>query len=144
MMWWRNYDRNSVWQEMERMRRQLDRMTDGLPTRAVPSFPALNVWSNADGLLVTAELPGVEPGDLDIAIVDKVLTLSGKREAAELPEGARYHRRERGCGQFSRSIQLPYRIEQDQVEATFKNGVLTINLPRAEEEKPRRISVQAA
>jgi HSP20 family protein len=144
MMWWRNYDRNSIWQEMERMRRQLDRMNDGLATRNVPSFPALNVWTNADGLLVTAELPGVDAGDLDIAIVDKTLTLSGKREAAEIPEGARYHRRERGCGQFSRSIQLPYRIESDQVEATFKNGVLTVNLPRAEEEKPRRITVQAA
>ena len=143
MMWWRNYDKNSIWQEMERMRRQLDRMGDGLTTRAVPSFPALNVWTNADGLLVTGELPGVEPDNLDIAIVDKTLTLSGKREAAELPEGARYHRRERGCGTFSRSINLPFRIEADQVEATFKNGVLTINLPRAEEEKPRRIAVQA-
>jgi HSP20 family protein len=144
MMWWRNYDRNSIWQEMERMRRQLDRMTDGLTMRTVPAFPALNVWSSADGLLITAELPGVGPDDLDIAIVDKTLTLSGKREAADLPEGARYHRRERGCGQFSRSINLPYRVEQDQVEATFKQGVLTINLPRAEEEKPRRIAVQAA
>lgn len=144
MMWWRNYDRNSIWQEMERMRRQLDRLGDGATMRTVPSFPALNIWSNADGLLITAELPGVAPGDLDIAIVDKTLTLSGKRETAVLPEGARYHRRERGSGQFSRSVQLPYRIEQDQIEATFKHGVLTINLPRAEEEKPRRIAVQAA
>lgn len=144
MMWWRNYDRNSIWQEMERMRRQLDRMTDSAVVRGAPSFPALNVWSNAEGLLITAELPGVEPEDLDIAIVDKTLTLSGKRETAVLPEGSRYHRRERGSGQFSRSIQLPYRIEQDQVEATFKHGVLTVQLPRAEEEKPRRIAVQAA
>ena len=142
-MWLRHHDRNSIWQEMEKMRQQLDRVSDGLTGRIVPSFPALNVWSNADGLLVTAEIPGVEPSDLDIAIVNKTLTLSGKREPASLDDGARYHRRERGCGQFSRTIELPYRVESDQVEATFKNGVLTIALPRAEEEKPRRIAVQA-
>ncbi|MBK8984794.1 MAG: Hsp20/alpha crystallin family protein [Chloroflexi bacterium] len=142
-MWLRHHDRNSIWQEMEKMRQQLDRVSDGLTGRIVPSFPALNVWSNADGLLVTAEIPGVEPSDLDIAIVNKTLTLSGKREPASLDDGARYHRRERGCGQFSRTIELPYRVESDQVEATFKNGVLTIALPRAEEEKPRRIVVQA-
>jgi HSP20 family protein len=143
MMWLRN-DRHSIWQEMERMRRQLDKMTNGFSMRGAPSFPAFNVWSSAEGMLVTAEIPGIEVSDLDIAIVDKTLTLSGKREAADLPEDARYHRRERGCGEFKRSIELPYRIESDKVEATFKNGVLTISLPRAEDEKPRRIAVQAA
>ncbi|MCA9873468.1 MAG: Hsp20/alpha crystallin family protein [Anaerolineales bacterium] len=124
------------------MRRQLDRLSDNMTFRSIPSFPALNVWSNADGLLVTAEVPGVELEDLDIAIVDKTLTLSGKRELVDLPEDARYHRRERGSGQFSRSIELPYRIEADHVQATFDRGVLTIRLPRAEDEKPRRIKVQ--
>ena len=141
-MLWRTNDRNSVWHEMERMRRQLDRLSDGVAFRAVPSFPAFNVWTNADGLLVTAEVPGVELDDLDIAIVNKTLTLSGKREPADMDEDTRYHRRERGCGQFSRSIELPYRIEADHVQATFDKGVLTIRLPRAEDEKPRRIKVQ--
>jgi len=143
-MWWRTVDGNSVWQEMEKMRRQLDRMADNMTFRSVPSFPALNVWSNADGLLVTAEVPGVQPDDLDIAIVNQTLTLSGRREPADLDENARYHRRERGCGEFKRTIELPYRVAADKVEAKFKHGVLTIVLPRVEEEKPRRIQVQAA
>jgi len=129
---------------MEKMRRQLDRMADNMTFRSVPSFPALNVWSNADGLLVTAEVPGVQPDDLDIAIVNQTLTLSGRREPADLDENARYHRRERGCGEFKRTIELPYRVAADKVEAKFKHGVLTIVLPRVEEEKPRRIQVQAA
>lgn len=143
-MWWRTVDGNSVWQEMEKMRRQLDRMADNMTFRSVPSFPALNVWSNADGLLVTAEVPGVQPDDLDIAIVNQTLTLSGRREPADLDENARYHRRERGCGEFKRTIELPYRVAANKVEAKFKHGVLTIVLPRVEEEKPRRIQVQAA
>lgn len=143
-MWWRTVNGNSVWQEMERMRQQLDRMADNMTYRSAPSFPALNVWSNTDGLLVTAEVPGVEPENLDIAIVNQTLTLSGSRQPADLDEQARYHRQERGCGEFKRTIELPYRIAADKVEAKFKNGVLTIALPRVEEEKPRRILVQAA
>lgn len=143
-MWWRTVNGNSVWQEMEKMRQQLDRMADNIPYRSTPSFPALNVWSNTDGLLVTAEVPGVEPENLDIAIVNQTLTLSGSRNPVDLDEHARYHRQERGYGEFKRTIELPYRIAADKVEAKFKNGVLTIILPRVEEEKPRRIMVQAA
>ncbi len=143
-MWWRTVNGNSVWQEMEKMRQQLDRMADNIPYRSAPSFPALNVWSNTDGLLVTAEVPGVEPENLDIAIVNQTLTLSGSRNPVDLDEHARYHRQERGYGEFKRTIELPYRIAADKVEAKFKNGVLTIILPRVEEEKPRRIMVQAA
>lgn len=143
-MWWRTVNGNSVWQEMEKMRQQLDRMADNIPYRSAPSFPALNVWSNTDGLLVTAEVPSVEPENLDIAIVNQTLTLSGSRNPVDLDEHARYHRQERGYGEFKRTIELPYRIAADKVEAKFKNGVLTIILPRVEEEKPRRIMVQAA
>lgn len=126
------------------MQRDWERMSDGFMQRRAPAFPALNVWSNADGVLVTAEIPGIAPDAIDISIVDKSLTLQGTREADDLGEEVTTHRQERGYGAFNRTLTLPYNIEQDQVEATFKNGVLTITLPRKEEEKPKKIAVQAA
>jgi HSP20 family protein len=143
-MFWRTHNGRSIWQEMERMRRDLDRMSDGFTLRRAPTFPALNAWTNADGVLVTAELPGVEPGTLDISIVDKTLTLKGSRQPDNLDENVITHRQERGCGEFNRTLTLPYHIEADNIEAKFKNGVLTITLPRKEDEKPKKITVQAA
>jgi HSP20 family protein len=143
-MFWRAQNGRSVWQEMERMRRDLDRMSDGFMLHRAPTFPALNAWTNADGILVTAEIPGVEPNAIDISIVDKTLTLKGTRQPENLSENGTTHRQERGCGEFNRTLTLPYSIETDQIEATFKNGVLTITLPRAEEEKPKKIAVQTA
>ena len=133
---------NSIWQEMERMRRELDRMSDGFTFRRAPAFPALNVWTNTDGALVTAEIPGVEPDALDISIVDKTLMLTGSRQLDDLDEDTRIHRQERGYGEFNRTLTLPFHVETDQIQATFENGVLTITLPRAEDEKPKKIMVQ--
>jgi HSP20 family protein len=133
---------SSVWQEMERMRRELDRMSDGFTLRRAPTFPALNVWTNTDGALVTAEVPGVEPDALNISIVDKTLMLSGSRQLDDLDDDTRIHRQERGYGEFNRTLTLPFHVETDQIQATFENGVLTITLPRAEAEKPKKIMVQ--
>ena len=146
-MWWRtiNNRQRSVWNELERMRSELDKLArTGSRVTGAPNFPALNVWSSAEGLVVTAEIPGVTAEDIDISIVGETLTLSGSRDPEYDGDQVRYHRRERGYGQFNRTLELPYRIEADQVEATFDKGVLTINLPRAEEDKPKKISVQVA
>lgn len=104
-------------------------------------FPAINGWVNDEGLIVTAEIPGVEPDEIDISIVDESLTLNGTRDDKELPEGSEYIRRERSSGKFSRTIELPFRVDVDAVKAQFQNGVLRIELPRLPEEKPRKIKV---
>ena len=72
------------------------------------------------------------------------MTISGLRAPEDLPEGAQYHRRERFCDEFSRTVQLPYTVDTNQVEATAENGVLQITLPRAEAEKPRQIEVKTS
>ena len=139
------YRRPSAWREMERLRREMNRLfeTSSYGTlRRAPSFPAMNVWTSEEGLIVTAEIPGVEIGDIDISVMNETLTVSGQRNPEEVGEGVRYHRRERGYGRFTRSVQLPYPVDSDNVEATFKNGVLSIALPRAEEDKPRKITVK--
>jgi HSP20 family protein len=150
---WRNrplslfYSQNP-WLEIDRMQREMNQLLRSFPTfsgsRVAPSFPAINVWMSDEGAVVTAELPGVNPEDLDISVVGETLTLTGSRQPDELKEGEKYHRRERRFGKFTRTFQLPFTVEANNVEAKFDKGVLHIALPRAEAEKPRKISVKAA
>lgn len=134
--------------EMERMEREMDRLFEAFfPRRRrffEVEFPPMNVWTNPEGAVVTVELPGVNPEQIEVSVVGDTLTLRGKRVAEDLPEGARYQRRERFQGEFARSLQLPFTIDADHVEAQYENGILTITLPRAEADKPKRITVQAA
>lgn len=134
--------------EMERLRREMNRLFADMFTstglRAAPAYPAVNVWMNDNGALVTAELPGCTLDNIEITVVDDTLTLKGSRPEDELPEGATYHRRERACGTFSRLLTLPFKVDADKAEAKFEKGVLEIKLPRAEEDKPKRITVKTA
>jgi HSP20 family protein len=131
---------------MERLRRDMNRLFAQMPTGFAgdvgPTFPAMNVWTDEDGAVVTAELPGVVPDDIDISVVGDTLTLKGSRQPDEMEEEGTYHRRERRHGTFTRAFQLPFQIKPDRVEATFGDGVLQIALPRAEEDKPKKISIK--
>jgi len=127
--------------DMQRLQNSLNRLLSAsIPAEQV-EFPPLNVWTSENGAIVRAEIPGVGPEDVDISLVNDTLTLRGSRKPEELKEGESRHRQERGYGQFTRSLQLPFAIEADHVQAKFSNGVLQITLPRSEAEKPRRISV---
>jgi HSP20 family protein len=143
---YRSYRPPSIWREMDRLQREMNRLFNGYsPNRlySAPSYPAINVWANEDGLLVNAEMPGVQVDGIDVSVDGKTLTISGERMTDELPEGARYHRKERRFGDFSRTIQLPIAVNSEQVVASFSDGVLTINLPGAESEKPKKIAIQS-
>jgi HSP20 family protein len=126
---------------MERFQREMNRVMDRYTPTSTAGFPPLNVWANEEHALLTAEIPGVEADDLEISIVGDTITLSGERLLAETGEDVRYHRHERWHGSFSRTMQLPFRIDVDGVEAQFRNGVLEVTLPRAAEDKPKKISV---
>ena len=144
---YRRYRVPSVWRELNQIQRDMNRVFDGyspVRTRIAPSYPALNIWSNEEGLVVNAEVPGIDVEDIDISVVGETLTLSGARKSEDLEEGARYHRQERGSGKFNRSVELPFPVDIDKVEATFKNGVLHISLPRSEADKPKKIVVKSA
>ncbi len=135
-----------TWQtarEFERLQEQLDGLFSGVSGN-VHEFPAVNVWSNEDGVVVTAELPEVDPQDLEISVIGDTLTLRGARKPVELKEGETCHRRERLHGQFARTLQLPFRVESAGVEAKMSRGVLSIRLPRAEADKPRKINIHTA
>ena len=141
----------SLWEEMDKLQREMNRMFDSAFTNRLidrplnsHDFPAMNVWTKADaGQVITAEIPGMNVDDLDIKVVGETLTISGSRQAPVDDENIRYHRQERGYGSFTRTIQLPFAIEVDKVEANYEKGVLKVWLPRAESDKPRKISVKA-
>lgn len=133
---------NPIWREMRRMQRDMDFLLGGTLGPVQTQFPAINAWKNDDGLIVTAEVPGFEPENIEISVVGETLTLSGTHEGEELPEGARYYRRERGGSNFNRTFELPFQVDIEAVEARFRNGILQISLPRVPEEKPKKIEVK--
>jgi len=141
----------SLWEEMDSLQREMNRMFDSAFTNRIMDrplnshdFPAINVWTKADsGQVVTAEIPGMDIDDLDIKVVGESLTISGERRTLGNDESVKYHRQERGYGNFSRTIQLPFPVDVNKVEANYEKGILKIWLPRAESDKPRKIVVKA-
>ena len=121
----------------------MNRVFGALRPGASREFPPINLWTGQDGVLVTAEVPGVSLDDIDITVHQNTLTLKGKI-APEAPEDVTFHRRERSYGSFGRTVSLPYRVDPERVEASARNGILTITLPRPEADKPKRIHIKQA
>lgn len=144
----------SVFDELESLQEDMNRMLSGQPAerqgrhgrpwRRSPTYPLMNVWSSTDGLIIDAELPGVDPKEVDISVIGDELTLTGKVNAGDVAEGEKYHRRERPAGEFTRTLQLPFKAKADAVKADYTNGMLRLSVPRSEDEKPRRIAIEAA
>ena len=107
-------------------------------------FPALNISENEDNLYVTAELPGMNPKEIDITATADSITLRGERKDSSTSKDVNYHQREREFGTFRRVINLPTRINTDKINASYKNGILTVVLPKAEEAKPKQIEIKTS
>ena len=130
------------WTEMGRLQQAVNELL-GDYAGATVDFPAVNLMANENECVVTAEVPGVEPNAVNLTVSGNTLTLEGERKPETTQDDIIYHRQERSCGAFSRSIRLPYEVESSAVKANFSRGVLKITLPRKESTKPRRIEVQA-
>lgn len=115
-----------------------------LPATAGAFAPALDVEESEDGFTLVIELPGVSPEDVEITLEENVLTVSGERSFYADKEAEGFRRVERSFGRFHRAVRLPDRVAGDQVEADYRDGLLTITVPKAEEAKPRRIEVRAS
>ncbi len=105
---------------------------------------ALDVIENEDGYVIKASVPGINPDELDITLEDNVLTVKGEVEDDEDIEKEQYHLRERRYGRFSRSVKFPILVNGDDVTASYDQGVLTLNVPKAEEVKPKRITIKTS
>lgn len=145
---WRS-NTGTLWNDLFSTRRDLDRIMDQVFTGTYPAAtgftPAVDVRETEDEIRVMAELPGLEPADVDVSIENNVLTISGekKHEVEEGEEDSPFHLIERRYGRFERSFTLPRTVDADSISARFLNGVLTVTLPKAETAKPRRVQIEA-
>ena len=131
-----------IFQEMESIDRELFPFASDCRQERAVEFPAINVYESADNLVVTAELPGVDPEKIDISHEGDTLTLRGTRTDEDTADGS-YYRRERAVGDFEKSVKLPFAASANDVEAVYKNGVLTVTLQKPEEQKPKKIAVKS-
>ena len=134
--------------ELDAFANEVNRLmfSDGNPFRRfrMESVPAINVWQDNNGLVVKADLPGLNADSLDVSVEGEVLTVGGSyNDDLSSDDKAKVHRRERATGQFTRTIRLPYQVDAGTAEASYSNGVLTVKLARPEEQKPKKITVQA-
>jgi HSP20 family protein len=106
--------------------------------------PRVNVEERDDEIEITAELPGMEAEDVDLTLTDDALTISGEKREEKEEERGNYHYMERSYGSFRRSIPLPGAVDADEVDATFKNGVLTITMPKVAAKGQKKISVSSS
>ncbi|MBI9048962.1 MAG: Hsp20/alpha crystallin family protein [Anaerolineaceae bacterium] len=143
---YRKFQNNSIWNEMDRLQRDMNLFMNAYMPSARASahaFPAVNLWNSEDQAVVTVEIPGVKQDDLDIMLTGDTLTIKGSRNPDDIAENAVPHRQERGNGQFTRTLRLPFPVESEKVDAKLKSGVLQIHLPRASHDMPRKISVSS-
>lgn len=141
---WADFDQTFAW--MDAFRRQMDRAFEspayGMDLRSSRGLPSANLYDAGHEYVIRAEVPGMTEKDVNVTVHQDVLTVSGSRES-DAPEGYTAHRRERLPVRFSRSFSFPTAVDMEKVKATVKNGVLTVNLAKAEEAKPRQIAVKA-
>jgi HSP20 family protein len=109
-----------------------------------PWTPSVDIYETENELVLKADLPEVEPKDIDVRVENQTLTLAGQRKFEKQDAGKGYHRIERSYGNFTRSFAVPNTFDTGTVAAAFKNGVLTVTLPKREAAKPRTIKVEAA
>jgi len=144
---WPTWSWRSPFRELERMRKEMDRLfedlTEGIfrePRAGV--YPLVNVTEGNDKYYVRAELPGIKAEDLDISVTGNSISIAGERKIPAEDEKAKYHRREREAGKFSRIISLPAQVDTARVEASCVDGILTVVLPKSEAAKPKQIAVK--
>ena len=142
---WPNF--RSSYDELDRMRWEMDKLFEGLtrgfykePGAGV--FPLVNMTESKDSFNVRAETPGIKSDDIDISVTHDSISISGERKIPAEKEEAKYHRKEREAGKFSRMVSLPGQVNPDKAEATCVDGIMTVILPKAEVSKPKQITVK--
>ena len=138
-----------VWktQHINRLKRDMDRIFDTMWGEFAPTLrprireriPFIDLTETKSNLVLRAEIPGVDPNDIEIDITDKILTIKGETRQEMIEEDS--HRMERSYGSFSRSIQLPCRVIIDNIKAEFKDGILKITMPKCAPETARKIKI---
>ncbi len=133
----------NILDDIHKLRNEMNRLFDGeLPFTYHNEFPPVNMRINEDDVVVTVEISGINEQEINASVKGNILNISGKRASETVDENDVVHRSERFTGEFSRTIELPAKVNADAVSATYKNGILTLTLPRAEEEKVKKIEIK--
>jgi HSP20 family protein len=138
---------DSPFADFDQVRREMLRLLDTfagdtLRDRGAGVFPPVNISQDTDNFYARAEVPGINPDELEVSVVQNRVSLAGKREIQREQGRVSYHRKERAEGSFNRTLTLPTEIDAQRVEAKYADGILTLTLPKAEEAKPRQIKVR--
>ncbi len=146
---WKPFRELAPFRDFERMRRDMDRFWDSFFERGVRRteeegewLPFLDVAETKDEIVVKAEVPGMDPKDIDISLSDGLLTIKGEKKQEREEKQEDYHLVERSYGTFTRSIRLPKEVRRDKISASYKNGVLKVTLPKSEEAKQKEIKIK--
>lgn len=139
----RNGNGSSLWNELDKLHDEIAGgfFSLGGSTRNYQN-PPVNVYINKDDALVSALVPGFEPQSIELSVIENKIRIKGNQSKDNSQEGYELHRQEIDQRDFERTIELPFRVDVEKVEAKFKNGILNVRLPKAEADKPKKISVQ--
>lgn len=134
------------WREMAQLQTEVNRMLSGSRGWSGLSreYPPVNLYVNEHELLLTLEVPGIDPSKVDVTVTGNGVTVTGGRPAEAAKSGENVHRRERPAGDFRRTVQLPFEVDPARTKATYEMGVLKISLARPESHVPRKVSVTPA
>ena len=133
--------------DFDQVRREMLRLFDTfagdtLADRGAGVFPPVNITQDADNFYLRAEVPGIKPNELSLSAVRNRVSLAGQRKLQRENERVSYHRQERAEGSFNRTVTLPTEVDAQRIDARYADGILTLTLPKAEETKPRQITVR--
>jgi len=136
-----NFER--LWDDLRRVQNALEEDFFPVGISERNHFPAVNIHEDADGAVLRAQIPGIDPKEIDVSVTGDLLSISGERTAENFAKEKTIHRNERWAGKFSRTLRLSFTIDSKNIKASSKNGILEIRLPRIEEEKPKKITIKA-
>lgn len=136
--------------DLERMRREMDRLWDsffeGKPSRKAEEvgewLPSLDVSETKNDVVVKADLPGMDPKEIDISLADGILSIKGEKKQEKEEKEENYHLIERSYGSFFRSVRLPREVQSEKINASYKNGILKVTLPKSEEARKKEIKIK--
>jgi len=130
--------------EIRRLQSDMNRLFEdtGFARTTTQDFPTVNLYLSEGSVIVTAELPGLTSGDINLSIAEDTLTIRGENRPAANDNDVSWYRRERPVGAFARTVELPFRVDPDRVQAHFTDGILEIEIERPKADLPRRIEVK--
>ena len=132
------------WRQFRQLQREVGQLFGGGTAWQGGQYPAVNMWTDENDVVLTTEMPGVKSDDLDISVQKNIVTLRGKRTIADADKNETVHRQERASGQFARSIRLPFAVDAEKVSASLNKGILRLTLPQAQSEAVKKIEVKAS